>query len=32
LAFAAIIIVSLATAKPSEKTLRKFDESQPYNG
>ena len=28
-AFAAIVIVSLVTAKPSEKTLRKFDESQP---
>ena len=29
LAFAAIVIVSLLTAKPSEQTLRKFDESQP---
>lgn len=28
LAFIAIIIVSLITAKPSEKTLQKFDESQ----
>jgi sodium/proline symporter len=28
LAFAAIIAVSLMTAKPSEKTLQKFDESQ----
>jgi sodium/proline symporter len=30
LAFAAIVIVSLLTPKPSEKTLQKFDESQPY--
>ena len=29
LAFAAIVIVSLATAKPSEEMLQKFDESQP---
>lgn len=29
LAFAAIVIVSLLTAKPSEETLQKFDESQP---
>ena len=29
LAFIAIIIVSLMTAKPSEETLQKFDESQP---
>jgi sodium/proline symporter len=28
LAFAAIVVVSLMTAKPSEKTLEKFDESQ----
>ena len=28
LAFAAVVIVSLLTGKPSEKTLRKFDESQ----
>lgn len=28
MAFAAIVIVSLVTAKPSEKTLQKFDESQ----
>lgn len=28
LAFIAIVIVSLMTAKPSEKTLQKFDESQ----
>lgn len=28
LAFIAIIIVSLMTAKPAEETLRKFDESQ----
>jgi sodium/proline symporter len=28
LAFIAIIVVSLMTAKPSEKTLQKFDESQ----
>ena len=30
LAFAAIVIVSLLTPKPSEKTLQQFDESQPY--
>ena len=29
LAFIAIILVSLITAKPSEETLQKFDESQP---
>ena len=29
LAFIAIIVVSLITAKPSEETLQKFDESQP---
>lgn len=29
LAFIAIILVSLITAKPSDETLRKFDESQP---
>ena len=28
LAFIAIIVVSLMTAKPSEETLQKFDESQ----
>jgi sodium/proline symporter len=32
LAFIAIIIVSLMTAKPSEKTLQKFDESQGIGG
>ena len=31
LAFIAIILVSLVTAKPSEATLQKFDESQPGN-
>ena len=29
LAFLTIVIVSLVTAKPSGKTLQKFDESQP---
>jgi sodium/proline symporter len=31
LAFIAIIVVSLMTAKPSEETLQKFDQSQPGN-
>jgi sodium/proline symporter len=31
LAFIAIVVVSLMTKKPSEETLRKFDQSQPSN-
>jgi sodium/proline symporter len=30
-AFIAIIVVSLITAKPSEETLQKLDQSQPDN-